>query len=178
MELPRESDLIEVGKVVRTQGVRGKIKVFSYRESAEDFLSLEALYLRDKTGRIWTGDVERIQLHKKTILVKIRGVDGFDEAQELIGQAVLIPRKELPPLAEGEYYWFDLLGMEVVTEEGASLGRIDSILETGSNDVYVVHGHGVERLVPAIRDVVRVVDTKRKQMTIRIIEGLFEDNES
>ena len=71
-----------------------------------------------------------------------------------------------------------LLGMEVVTEEGAALGRIDSILETGSNDVYVVHGSGGERLIPAIRDVIKEVDTKTSRMTVRVIEGLFEDNES
>ncbi|MFC1889930.1 ribosome maturation factor RimM [Thermodesulfobacteriota bacterium] len=177
MTLPRESDLVEVGKVVRTQGVRGKIKVFSYRESAEDFLSLEVLYLRDEAGRIWTGDVERVQLHKSSVLVKIKGIDSIDEATELVGRTALIPREELPALEDGEYYWFDLLGMEVVTEEGAALGRIDSILETGSNDVYVVHGSGGERLIPAIRDVIREVDTKRKRMTVRVLEGLFEDNE-
>ena len=177
MTLPREGDLVEVGKVVRAQGVRGKLKVFSYRESVDDFLSLEVLYLRDEAGRIWAGDIERVQLHKNFALVKFKGIDSIDGATELVGRMALIPREALPALEEGEYYWFDLLGMEVVTEEGVTLGRIDSILETGSNDVYVVHGGGGERLIPAIRDVVREVDTKRKRMTVRVIEGLFEDNE-
>ena len=90
----------------------------------------------------------------------------------MAGELLTIPSNAVPPLPEGEYFHFQLMGLEVFTEEGEDLGRISDILVTGSNDVYVVSGQSGDLLIPAVAQVVRVVDLERGTMTVRLIDGL------
>jgi 16S rRNA processing protein RimM len=101
-----------------------------------------------------------------------------EEAEGLRGSEVSVSKQELPALPEGEYYWFELMGMEVQSEDGRALGKIFNIVTTGSNDVYEVRGPLGEILIPAIEGVVIGVDAEKKRMTIRIPEGLLPDEAS
>jgi 16S rRNA processing protein RimM len=91
----------------------------------------------------------------------------------LIGAELFIARDELPELEEDSYFWFDLIGMAVYTTADEYLGRIESIIETGSNDVYVVQDHKKEVLIPALESVVIAIDTKAKRMQVILPEGLI-----
>ena len=105
-------------------------------------------------------------------LLQLDGVTTRDAAQQLVGQAVTVPETAAPFLEEGEYFHFQLLGLYVLTEEHEELGQITEILETGSNDVYVVSGPGGEVLVPALADVVLEVRLDEGQMIVDLPDGL------
>jgi len=111
------------------------------------------------------------------LILRLKGIERIEEAEPLIGKEILIERKSLLKLEEGEYYWVDLLGMEVETEGGKRIGKIREIFPTGANDVYVVEGERREILLPATDEVIRSIDLKRGVMKVARMEGLWEDED-
>jgi 16S rRNA processing protein RimM len=102
-----------------------------------------------------------------------KGIDNRDQAKELIGAQLFIPQSDLPELDEDTYYWHDLIGIKVYATTGDFLGRIESIIETGSNDVYVVKRNDREVLIPALETVVLDIDLAHKRMKVDLPEGLI-----
>ncbi|MBI5379769.1 MAG: 16S rRNA processing protein RimM, partial [Nitrospirae bacterium] len=103
------------------------------------------------------------------------GCETSEAARSLVGGVIQIPDSEIPPLPEGQFYHFELLGLKVYTVEGAYLGEVTEIFPTGSNDVYVVRDGPRETLIPAIRNVIRVIDLRGKRMVIHPLPGLLGD---
>jgi 16S rRNA processing protein RimM len=139
---------VVLGKLTSPYGVKGWLKVYSYTGPMEGILDYPAWVLRHG------GHLERRRLiqgrrHGKGLVACLEGVDSREVAEALAGAEVLLPKAELPRLGEGEVYWHQLEGVRVVTREGADLGCIDHLFETGANDVMVVKGEdGRERLLP------------------------------
>jgi 16S rRNA processing protein RimM len=104
----------------------------------------------------------------------LKGYDTPEKARELNGWLVQVPREEAVPLPEGQYYWFELIGMEVESDTGEKLGTIIDIFETGSNDVYVMKAGKKEIYLPATREVIRRIDRSTKKMIIHVTEGLLD----
>ena len=125
-----------------------------------------------------SGEIERCLVvrdarpHKGLIRVSFNNVDSRTDAEALTGAEVVVRRDELPDLEDDTYYWVDLIGLDVVTTDQRQLGRIESILPTGSNDVYVVRGHGGETMVPALASVILEVDLENRIMRVDLPEGL------
>jgi len=141
-----ERDVVVVGRISGVYGVRGWVRVRSYTEPRENILRYSPWLLKSSDG--WRScALEEGRPHGKGIVVRLAGYEDRERAAALIGVEVAVRREQLPPLPAGEYYWADLIGLEVVTREGVSLGRIDHLLETGANDVLVVQGER-ERLIP------------------------------
>lgn len=140
---------IVLGRVTGLFGVRGWVKVFSNTQPREGIANYSHWQLR--LGNEWRSFVvEQGQSQGKGVIVKLEGVDDRDAAAALMGADIAIWREQLPPPAEGEIYWADLEGLEVVTVAGQALGRVSHLLETGANDVLVVRGER-ERLIPFVR---------------------------
>lgn len=140
---------IVLGRVTGLFGVRGWVKVFSNTQPREGIANYSPWQLR--LGDEWRSFVvEQGQSQGKGVIVKLEGVDDRDAAAALMGADIAIWREQLPPPAEGEIYWADLEGLEVVTVAGQALGRVSHLLETGANDVLVVRGER-ERLIPFVR---------------------------
>ena len=106
------------------------------------------------------------------VILKFQDVDSSDAVRDLVGEPVTVAEMSVPLLPEGEYFHFQLIGMRVLTEEGEYLGLVREILETGSNDVYVVSGESGEVLIPALVDVIRDVQVTEGVMVVRLLEGL------
>ena len=128
----------------------------------------EALFLQGESHRIQSGS----RGTGNTVILKLEGIDDPAAARALVGQDLLAPLDGAPSLPEGEYFHYQLIDMQVFTEEGEDLGRITEIIVTGSNDVYVVSGPNGEVLLPAISQVILQVDPVRGVMTVRLMEGL------
>jgi len=158
-----------VGKVVGAHGIRGEIRIYPYGVCERK--SWKRVYLqKGSSSRAY--DILEIRPHKGFLLILLKDCNTRDQAQGWTGANVFVAKKDLPELPEGEYYHFELKGLEVVTEGGQPLGVIEGIFSTGGNDVYVVRGPLGEILVPAIEDV--VIKVKRgKRVVIRPIEGLL-----
>ncbi|MEE4599779.1 MAG: ribosome maturation factor RimM [Desulfobacteraceae bacterium] len=161
-----------IGKIVGIHGIKGTNKLRSYAESLSVFSPGRSILVRDLRGREASYEIHWVKPHTGTPLVSFKGIANRDQAKTLIGAELFIPQSELPELDEDTYYWYDLIGIEVVTVTGESLGRIESIIETGSNDVYVVKSNETEVLIPALESVVLEIDLEHKRMQVDLPEGL------
>lgn len=168
------SDLVLLGKVVGTHGIKGQLRVAPFSGESETFLALDRVILKDASGKEETYAVSAAAAHGRKILLTLKGMGDINQAQHLVGREIYVQRSQLPPLAEDEFYWFDLIGLRVVTDEGLELGRLENIMETGSNDVYLVRAEGKEYLIPAIEEVVKAIDLDAGVMTISPLEGLLD----
>ena len=148
---------VVLGRFTGLFGVKGWVKVYSYTDPREAVLNYRRWLLSERDG--WReATVAEGQRHGKTIIARIDGCVDRDEATELIGTVIAVPREELPETQTGQFYWSDLEGLRVVHRDGTELGRVAYLLETGANDVMVVHGDK-ERLIPfAMDEVILGVD--------------------
>jgi len=139
---------VVLGRISGLFGLKGWVKVYSYTEPREAVLEYRRWLLSGKDG--WReATVAEGQRHGKTIIARIDGYVDRDQAAELIGTEIAVPRDELPEAEEGRFYWLDLEGLRVVHRDGTELGRVAHLLETGANDVMVVQGEQ-ERLIPFV----------------------------
>ena len=156
---------IVIGRIVAPHGVRGDIRILPLTERPEQFLSLTYLLLPD--GRRLT--LQHARFHKNMVLATCKELTTMDEAEALRGKEVSIFAEDLPPLAAGEFYVADLIGLAVVDEEGRPVGRFKEVLSTGSTDVYAVAvPDGPDVLLPAREEFVRSIDLKAKKITVRL----------
>jgi 16S rRNA processing protein RimM len=162
--LQLEDDLIEVGHIIGAHGVRGQVKVFSHTDPRENLLTYSP-WIISQGGQQRTLEVSG-KRQGKNVIASLEGISGRDQAMELTGANILIHRDQLPELEQGEYYWSQLIGLDVVTIDGEQLGQVDQMLETGANDVMVVQGER-ERLIPYVMDeVVKSIDLLNRRVVV------------
>jgi len=169
---PSEQEFITIGRILAPLGIRGKLKVQIVTDFPERFTPHSKVYINRQPLTI-----DSTEWHKGKVIIKLTTVDSVEEAQKLRGQPVEIPHSQLHSLPEGQYYHFQLIGLEVWTTQGDLLGNITDILTAESNDNYVVRGAMGEILIPAIADVVKSVDLDKGHMVIEAIEGLLSLNQ-
>jgi 16S rRNA processing protein RimM len=162
-----------IGEIIGTHGVKGTAKFRSYAESLAVFEPGRPVIVRERTGRETSREINWVKHHRRTPLLSLKGINDRNQAEELLGAEIFIPKAELPSPEDGSFYWFDLIGIAVYTIDGAYLGRIESIMETGSNDVYVVQDGKKEVLIPALESVVVQIDIQQKRMQVDLPEGLI-----
>jgi 16S rRNA processing protein RimM len=161
-----------IGKIVGIHGIKGTGKLRSYAESLSVFSPGSSILVRDLLGRETSYEINWVKPHTGIPLISFKGITNRDQAKALVGGQLFIRQSELPELDENTYYWADLIGIEVYTTTDQFLGRIESILETGSNDVYVVKKHETEVLIPALESVVLEIDLEHNRMQVDLPEGL------
>ena len=166
--------LITIGKVLKPWGVKGEMKIEPQTDFPERFKKLDRVVLVSPAGKEMTERVTAVRYVNNEPFVTLSGYDSPEKAKALNGWFIKIPQEQTVVLPEGSYYWFELIGMDVFSEEGEKLGTISDIFETGSNDVYVVKRGRKEVYIPATREVIRQVDKEAKRMVIRLIDGLLE----
>jgi len=153
-------DLIIMGRVAAPYAVRGWVKVQPFTEYLDSLLDYPVWHLA-RRGQWQAKSWLDAKVHGQTLLVQLEGVDDRDAAAALTGSEIAVRRSELPPADEGEYYWDDLIGLEVVNPAGEKLGKIRGLLETGAHDVMQVTGDDRERLIPFTEPIVLEVDVAR-----------------
>ncbi len=144
-----ENHWIDIGKVTGVFGLRGWVKVYSYTAPRESILDYGSWFLCFQNEYI-RYDVEDGERQGKGVVAKLATVDKRENAAKLVGIRIVINHDQLQPLARGEYYWFDLVGLAVITVANKMLGNVDYLVETGGNDVLVVKGER-ERLIPFVQ---------------------------
>jgi 16S rRNA processing protein RimM len=159
---------VAVGRVLGAWGVRGDLKVEPLAPPAA-FKPGRTVYL---CGTEYT--IERSRRTERLLYLKLSGIDDRERAADERGRYVQVPEAALDPPGEDTYYWYQLIGLHVVSTAGEELGQITEIITTGSNDVFVVRGPRNELLIPAIDDVVREVDIPAARMLIEPIPGLLD----
>lgn len=152
---------LEVGEMVNTFGIKGEIKVYPY----VDYLDkIKNIYIKDQKMVI-----SKIRFQKNVAIIKLKGIDDINLIEKYKGSTVYIDESELPKLPEGKYYIKDLIGMDVITDEGKVLGKLDDVFNTGANDIYQVG----DILLPATDEVLKKIDIENKQIIVHLIKGLI-----
>ncbi len=166
-------DLLKVGVITTTHGVRGEVKVFPTTDAPERFLELDYVLL--DTGReLKRLEIQNVKFFKNMAILKFQDFDNINDIEIYKGKDLWIPREEGQDLGENEYYVADLLGMDVALEDGSHFGILKDVMETGANDVYVVTTEdGKEVLLPAIRECILDVDVEAGKMTVHLMKGLL-----
>lgn len=167
-------DLLEVGKIVNTHGLRGEVKVVAWTDSPEVFEDIEYVYAKknDEYERL---DVKSIKYQKGNLIIKFPQIKDIDEAQMYKNKVLYAERGMLGELPEGVHYIADLIGLEIVKEDGETVGTIADVFNTGANDIYDVKREDRKNLlIPVIDDVVLNIDIENKKVTVRMMEGLDE----
>ncbi|MCD8010909.1 MAG: ribosome maturation factor RimM [Lachnospiraceae bacterium] len=163
----------QVGVYTNTHGVRGEIKVFPTTDDPKRFRRLKQVILRTSKQEM-TLEIESVRFSKQMVLLKFKGIDNINDIERYKGSGLFVPREQAVPLKKDEYFIADLIGITVFTEDGAELGRLSEVLQTGANDVYVVQTGERELLLPAIADCVQSVDVEAGRMVVHLMEGLLD----
>jgi 16S rRNA processing protein RimM len=144
------SDFLDAGEISGVFGIKGLVKVFSFTDPRENILAYSPWILQKNNQ---TREVKIVggQRHGNNVVAELDGISDRDAALALIGWKILITKQQLPETKPGEYYWADLVGLNVKTKQGVSLGKVDNLLETGANDVLVVLDGEIERLIPFLQ---------------------------
>lgn len=167
-------ELLEIGRIIRSHGLAGRVKVLSYLESQDVLDTLAEVSVGRRVQEAVAFPLDSIQRGRECFILKFRAIEDREAAARLVGLSIWMPLEKMKKLSDGEYYWHEIIGLEVVTEEGRSLGRIESVFPTGSNDVYVCRENEKEILLPAIDDVIRKIDMGQRMMVVRLLEGLSD----
>ena len=159
------------GKIFGVHGIRGAVKMKSFVE--DNLMAPGNHILVISPGQIKKQFIiQKIQPHKKVFLVYLNDITSRNQAEELIGSQVFINSSLLPELEEDTYFWSDLIGLKVFDSQKGFLGEVYTILETGSNDVYVVHHNNQEILIPAIKPVIQEININTASIHVQLPEGL------
>ena len=167
-------NMLRVGVITSTHGVRGEVKVFPTTDDAKRFKKLKTVILDTGKGQT-TLEIEQVKFFKNMVILKFDGVDTMNEVEGWRQKDLLITRDQAIPLEEDEFFITDLIGLNVVTDEEETLGTLTDVMETGANDVYCVKTpEGKELLLPAIRDCILDVDLDKEEMLVHVLPGLLD----
>lgn len=168
-------DLLEVGKIVNTHGLRGEVKVVPWTDTPELFEQIDFVFVC-RRGQREKLTLQNIKYQKQNLIVKFQEIQDIDQAQLYKNMVLSAPREMLGELPEGVYYITDLIGLSVMDEAGNKIGVLSDVFQTGSNDVYTVKREGKkDLLLPVIENVVLQVDLERGTVMVRVMEGLDEE---
>lgn len=166
-------EFITIGKVVSTQSNKGEVNVLPLTDSTDRFKNLDTIFLRNSNNRT-TLNIEKIRIKENTVVLKLKGIANIQEAKMIVGSFLEVERENAVKLPKDTYFLFEIIGLEVYSESNIFLGKVENVISTGSNDVYIVKGKNKEELtIPAIREVVKNINLEKKQITIKMVDGLI-----
>ncbi len=168
------TDYFVIGKIVNTQGIRGDVRVLPQTDDVTRFEKLSKIEIFRDNGSSRELTIEKVWYHKNFVILKFLEIKDMNDAEKIKDYFIRIDRADAVPLDEDEYFIADLIGVDVMTDEGQKLGVIKDVITTGANDVYVVKTDGKDVLLPAIAQCVLNVNIKERVMTVHVMKGLID----
>lgn len=167
-------DLLQVGIITSTHGVRGEVKVYPTTDDPRRFRRLKEVVL--DTGREKLNlEIEGVKFFKQFVILKFKGLDNINDIEKYRQKSLYVTRKNAVRLQRDEYFIADLIGLKVQDEDGTELGTVKDVIETGANDVYEVEmAAGRSLLLPAIKQCILNVDVENGTMQVHVLEGLLD----
>ncbi|WP_295728197.1 ribosome maturation factor RimM [uncultured Limosilactobacillus sp.] len=162
-----------VGKIVNTHGIRGEVKVVPITDFVDERFGVGSRLVIEKNDQYLPVTVASARHHKGTELVKFENLDNIDEAEKFRNCFISVSEEQQAQLEDGQYYYHQIIGLDVVTVDGRHLGKIKEIMSPGANDVWVVQRTNQrDLLLPVIKDVIKKVDLDQQMVTVKLLEGL------
>ncbi|MGN0505510.1 MAG: ribosome maturation factor RimM [Lachnospiraceae bacterium] len=167
-----ENNLLRVGVISNTHGVKGEVKVFPTTDDLERFKLLKDVLL-DTGKELLPLEVTGVKFFKNQAILKFKGIDNINDIEKYKGKDLLVTRENAVPLKEGEYFICDLIGCTVVSEDGTAVGELTEVMQTAANDVYVVTKPGGEELlIPVTDECVKEISPEEKKITVHLLEWI------
>jgi 16S rRNA processing protein RimM len=167
-------DLLQVGAITSTHGIRGEVKVFPTTDDVNRFKKLKEVVLDTGKEQI-TLEIQGVKFFKQFVILKFKGIDNINDIEKYKRCPLYVTRENAVKLEKDEYFIADIVGSTVEDEDGNVLGTLKDVLVTGANDVYVVENEdGKELLFPAIKECVLNVDVEQAKITVHIMPGLLD----
>lgn len=169
-------DLLQVGVITTTHGVRGEVKVFPTTDDPARFKKLKKVILDTGKEKLDL-EVAGVKFFKNMVILKFKGLDNINDVEKYRQKSLYVTRENAVKLKKNEYFIADLIGLSVTSDEGEALGEIADVLQTGANDVYVIKTpEGEEILLPAIKECVKEVDIEAGTIEVHLLPGLRDIN--
>lgn len=169
-------NLLQVGVIASTHGVRGEVKVFPTTDDPTRFKKLKSVILDTGKEQLEL-EITGVKFFKNMVILKFKGIDDINDVEKYRKKSLYVTREHAVKLKKDEYFIADLIGLKVISDEDEELGKISDVLQTGANDVYVISKPGVEDLLlPAIKECVKAVDISGGIMQVHLLLGLRELN--
>ena len=173
---PDENQVL-VGKITKPHGIKGEVKAFPYSGIPENFSSYSVIFLIcPQDHRVQEYEMRKSRTQGRLAVLKLAGIESRTGAESLAGCEIWVNRQEMAELDDDEFYWDDLVGMEVATDQGIELGKVRNLLSTGAHDILVIVGNGREYMIPLLDDFVVEVDQETGKIVVDPPEGLLEIN--
>ena len=167
-------DLLQVGIITSTHGVRGEVKVYPTTDDTRRFRRLKEVVL-DTGKEKMNLEIEGVKFFKQFVILKFKGLDNINDIEKYRQKSLYVTRKNAVRLQRDEYFIADLIGLKVQDEDGKELGTVKDVIETGANDVYEVEmADGKSLLLPAIKQCILNVDVENGTMQVHVLEGLLD----
>ena len=167
-------DLLQVGIITSTHGVRGEVKVYPTTDDPRRFRRLKEVFL-DTGKEKMNLEIEGVKFFKQFVILKFKGLDNINDIEKYRQKSLYVTRKNAVRLQRDEYFIADLIGLKVQDEDGKELGTVKDVIETGANDVYEVEmADGKSLLLPAIKQCILNVDVENGMMQVHVLEGLLD----
>lgn len=171
----KHDSLVAIAKVVKAQGLDGELKVIPFSGDPEELASYNKIFLgRGLNRQPYT--VGKCRAHGKSSILKLLEIVDRNGSEAFIGAEVLVPKSQMPALASDEFYWREMVGLQVMTDQGQDLGEVTSLIATGGHDILVVTGRGHEYLIPVLKEIIVRQDTEAGILVVAPMAGLLEMN--
>lgn len=165
---------LEIGQIVNTFGIKGQVKIVPFTDDITRYDELKEIYV-EKKNELKLFQIEQVNYKKNMVILKLKGIETVEEAEKLRNCYLKIDRKDAKKLPKDTYFIVDLLGLDVYTDEGKLLGKVDDIYNAGSSDIYVIKDElGKQILLPAIKDVLKEVGLENQKIIVHLIKGLVD----
>lgn len=166
-------EYFEIGQIVNTFGIKGELKVVPFTDDMERFEELKSIYIV-KNKELLEFEIENVKYQKNLIILKFKNIPDMTTAEKYKGCYIRIHRKDARKLPEGTYFIADIIGSQVITDDGQILGKVDDIYNTGSKDIFVVKDElGKQILLPHIPEVILSIDVEKQIVTVHLLNGLI-----
>lgn len=168
----KKEDYYKLGKLIKPHALKGEVSIFLDVDNPNYYKKLKSIFL-DINGRLKEFNVERLHLHKKKNVIKLKGVDSIEQAEEILKTDVYLPLSALPKLGKNQFYYHDIIGFEVYNEEEI-LGEIIAIYETAGQDLFGIDVDGKEVLVPITDDFILEINLDDRFIRLELPDGLLD----
>lgn len=164
-------DVFQVGVISTTHGIAGEVKVFPTTDDMNRFKKLKEVIL-DTGKETQLLHIQQVRFFKNMVIVKFKEFRSINDVERMRGKSLYVTRENAVKLQKDEYFIADMIGIQVVSDEGEDLGILQDVMQTGANDVYVVEKDGEELLIPAIKDCILSVNVEEGKMEVHLLPGL------
>lgn len=168
----KKEDCYKLGKLIKTHALKGEVSIFLDVDNPQYYKKIKSIFL-DINGRLEEFGVERLHLHKKKNVIKLKGIDSIEQAEEILKTDVYLPLSTLPKLGENQFYYHDIIGYKAYNEEEA-LGEIKAIYQTAGQDLFAIDVDGKEVLVPMADEFIQEINQDDKFIRLVLPDGLLD----